>query len=894
MSKKIKILIVEHEPYDLEVMYRELKKSGLSYVFETVEDEQNYLKVIQKLVPDIILSDYSLPTFSGMRAFELRQEIAPDTPFIFVSGTVGEEKSIELIKKGVTDYVLKDKIFSLAQKIERALAENEDRVNKRIAELTIEFERNNLKALINNTHDLMWSVDRNFNLITSNQGFDGMLKQIAGKSLPHGTVKNLKAFNNKLFKRFKAYYERAFTGEIFTEVEYVSSPVESWAEISFYPIRRGNEIVGTACHSRDITTIKKSERQIKANEQRFRALVESGDDAVAILSAQGKPTYLSPTIEKVLGYTEEEALQLDLFSMFHQDDIIWAKEVWHQVLAKPGIPFPLRPSRMLHKNGSWRWLEGTLTNLLNNDAVNGIVDNFRDVTEKKKAEDLLKLTQFAVDNSGDGVFWMSPDAKIVDINEAACNTLGYTKQELLGLKMYDIDPSYTTEIWNNNYNELREKKSIFCERIHKTKNGEIIPVEIRLNYFQFQGKEYSCAFTRDITDRKKAEQELKKNDEFRAGILNSINSCIAVLNKSGEIIKTNQAWKIMSASSEMSKANFISEGKNFLDILEQAAVEGSFIAKDTIVGLRDVMNERTSIYKNQYSFKPAAADDKWWFDIAISGFQSHSDLVIINIQDITDSKNTEKERDNTQEANTKLQKIEQELNNALAKEKELNELKSRFVSMASHEFRTPLTTILSSLSLVSKYAVNNDIDSQLKHINKIKISVNNLTDILTDFLSVSKLEEGKIENIPKEINLKSFIGDIISEMQLTATQGINIVEKYHANEMVIVDQKLLKNIMFNLLSNAIKFSKASGIVEVIVKQLEGNITIAVKDYGIGISKEDQRHLFQRFFRGYNATHIQGTGLGLNIVAKYAELMNASLTYESIENKGSIFLLEIPQ
>ncbi|MCX6210542.1 MAG: PAS domain-containing sensor histidine kinase, partial [Bacteroidetes bacterium] len=402
------------------------------------------------------------------------------------------------------------------------------------------------------------------------------------------------------------------------------------------------------------------------------------------------------------------------------------------------------------------------------------------------------------------------------------------------------------------------------------------------------------AINEDINERKQAEEELKKSDAFSRGILNSINSCIAVINKNGEIIKTNQAWKIMSASAEMSKANFISEGKNILDILDKAAVEGNVVAKVTIQGLRNVINERTSIYKNQYYFKPSANNDEWWFDIVISGFQSQSDMVIINIQDITDLKNTEKERDNTQEANTQLQKIELELSNALAKEKDLNELKSRFVSIASHEFRTPLTTIMSSLILLSKYAENKDTNSQIKHINKIKISVNNLTDILTDFLSVSKLEEGKIENLPKEINLKNFIEDIISEMQSTITDGITIVEKYHAKEMAIVDLKLLKNIMFNLLSNAIKFSKASSIVEVIVEELEGNITIAVKDYGIGISEEDQRHLFQRFFRGYNAMHIQGTGLGLNIVARYAELMNASLNYESLENIGSIFSLKIPQ
>ena len=769
----------------------------------------------------------------------------------------------------------------------------EQDVNERILQLTIEFERNNFKALINNTNDLMWSVDRSFNLITSNYGFDEIIKKIASKSISHGSGWNLKAYN-KLFKRFKAYYERAFLGEIFTELEYVASPVESWAEISFYPIRRGDEIVGTACHSRDITNIKKSERQIKANEKRFRALVENGVDSVAILSAEGKPLYVSPTIKKVLGYTEEEALQLDLFSLFHQDDIVWAIEIWQQILAKPGIPFHLRPSRMLHKNGSWRWLEGTLTNLLHNDAVNGIVDNFRDVTEKKKAEDLLKLTQFAVDNSGDCVFWMSPDARIIDINDAACNKLGYTKQQLLGLTVPDIDPLFTTDKWNHQFSLLREKKSMFFETIHKTINGEIIPVEIRANYIEYEGKEYNCVFSRDISERKKADEELKKSDSFSKGILNSINSCIAVLSKNGEIIKTNQAWKIMSASSEMSKANFISEGKNCFKILEEAAVAGNMLAKDTINGLREVMNGRMSIYKNQYSFKPNATNDKWWFDIAISGFLGQSDMIIINIQDITELKNTEKERDNTQEANTKLQKIELELNNALAKEKDLNELKSRFVSMASHEFRTPLTTIMSSLSLISTYAENKDIDGQVRHINKIRRSVNNLTDILNDFLSVSKLEEGKIEHNPKKINLKNFIGDIISEMQLIVTEGRTIIQKYHAKEMATIDQKLLKNIMFNLLSNAIKFSKASGIVEVIVEEFEGSITIAVKDYGIGISIEDQRHLFQRFFRGYNVTNIQGTGLGLNIVAKYAELMKASLTYESIENKGSIFSLKIPQ
>ena len=224
----------------------------------------------------------------------------------------------------------------------------------------------------------------------------------------------------------------------------------------------------------------------------------------------------------------------------------------------------------------------------------------------------------------------------------------------------------------------------------------------------------------------------------------------------------------------------------------------------------------------------------------------------------------------------------------------LSELKSRFVSMASHEFRTPLTTMMSSLSLVTKYGEQNDKENQLKHVNKIKTSIVNLTDILNDFLSVSKLEEGKIENIPEEINLKKYNSEIISEMQSMATNGQKLVQIHTGNEIASIDKKLLKNVLFNLISNAIKFSPEGEVVEISTQVLNSSIKISVKDNGIGIPKEDQVHLFERFFRGNNATHIQGTGLGLNIVSKYAELMNGSIDFESIENKGTKFTIIIPQ
>lgn len=247
-----------------------------------------------------------------------------------------------------------------------------------------------------------------------------------------------------------------------------------------------------------------------------------------------------------------------------------------------------------------------------------------------------------------------------------------------------------------------------------------------------------------------------------------------------------------------------------------------------------------------------------------------------------------------EEAIQELEKTKKDLHNALKKEKELNELKSRFVSMASHEFRTPLTTMMSSLSLVTKYGEQNDAQNQSKHVHKIKTSINNLTDILNDFLSVSKLEEGKIENMPEEINVNQYIPDIISEMKSIAVKGQNFVHIHNGSETVLADKKILKNVLFNLISNAIKFSPENGSIEINSQVSNYSFRISVKDNGIGISKEDQKHLFERFFRGHNATHIQGTGLGLNIVARYAELMNGSVNFESEENKGTTFTIIIPQ
>lgn len=244
-----------------------------------------------------------------------------------------------------------------------------------------------------------------------------------------------------------------------------------------------------------------------------------------------------------------------------------------------------------------------------------------------------------------------------------------------------------------------------------------------------------------------------------------------------------------------------------------------------------------------------------------------------------------------EEAISELNKTKEELDEAIAKERELNELKSRFVSMASHEFRTPLTTILSSLSLATKYGEQNDTEKQIKHINRIKTAVNNLTDILNDVLSISKLEEGKIHVNIEELDIKSLTSEIVQELAITTIHQIEYTHSGH--ETISCDAKILRHILLNLLSNAIKFSPETEVINLTIEAKNSNLHIAVKDKGIGMSSEDQQHLFERFYRAPNAANIQGTGLGLNIVAKYIEMLNGTITCQSKLNQGTIFTINIP-
>jgi len=282
------------------------------------------------------------------------------------------------------------------------------------------------------------------------------------------------------------------------------------------------------------------------------------------------------------------------------------------------------------------------------------------------------------------------------------------------------------------------------------------------------------------------------------------------------------------------------------------------------------------------------------FPVEVSLSPYHTERGQFSIAFISDISIRKQSEDDLLKLNAELeQKVTERtlsLTKALEKEKDLNELKSRFVSMASHEFRTPLSTILSSAYLVSKYINAEEQPKRDKHVDRIVSAVNMLTDILNEFLSVGKIEEGRIQLRFSDFNVEEQIKIQLREMQTILKKGQKFHYAHSGEANVWLDLSLLKHIIINFISNAIKFSPPGTEINILTQGTPDNLLLSVKDAGIGISETDQTHLFERFFRGANVTDIQGTGLGLHIVSKYVELMNGTIVCKSELDKGTEFIV----
>lgn len=525
------------------------------------------------------------------------------------------------------------------------------------------------------------------------------------------------------------------------------------------------------------------------------------------------------------------------------------------------------------------------------------------------------------EHATEGFLIMNDSGEIIMANPAAAKQFGYQMDEMIGLKAEALVPelfqmNHLNSIHVNPYQPEFRNAGVGLYFYAKRKDQFEFPVEISLSSFYTDEGIFRIAFIVDITERKKDEEEIAKNvDEIQK--LNSQLETI-VEERTAELA---EAIRNLECTNKNLQENIREKIQTEL-ALKESQMLYSVMAHNFPSGIITVIDKAHHIvfidgkdigileYSSQAlvgrPFLPAIQAEantelKKNLDAVFAGGQAGLEISVgkgvyyLNAVPLSDSKDQIMQALVVMLNITKRKKAEEEIRNALEKEKVLNELKSRFVSMASHEFRTPLSAILSSVSLIGKYLREEEQDKRDKHIQRIQSSVKVMNDILNDILSLGKLEEGKVEPKPSFFELQPMLAEMTDSLQQVLKPGQSLKLNFSCDTPAIVtDKNLLRNIFTNLISNAVKYSPEHSVIELNISNDEAEFIMEVKDYGVGIPDEDQSHLFERFFRANNVSNIQGTGLGLNIVRKYVQLMKGSINFKSKVNVGSSFYIYLPK
>jgi len=552
------------------------------------------------------------------------------------------------------------------------------------------------------------------------------------------------------------------------------------------------------------------------------------------------------------------------------------------------------------------------------------MENLLNTSNEKEA---FKLLLAVFQNAVDGIITITDRGVIIAANPAVAKLFGYSSKEILGknIKILMPEPDHSGhDGYLKNYRETRVPKIIGKGREvkGKRKDGSIFDFYLSISEVQLEGRKNYVGIIHDISKEKEAENQLLiTQNQFKAIFDTAIDGMIIISNR-GIIRMANPA--VLSLF-QYELTEIINQNIKILMPEPYHSEHDGYISnynhsKDAkIIGIgREVKGRKKD--GTVFPFSLGVSEVKVGEDMMYAGIlhdltsQKEKENEIIKLNDELEAKVETRTKELSDVVNkllksnnlyedeikekTKVQKElsirEQELKEALSKEKELNELKSRFVSMASHEFRTPLSTILSSTALIDRYEGAEFKEKRDKHISKVKRSVKNLTAILNDFLSLSKLEEGKVELNKERFRWKNFSKELEEDFSQKLKIGQKIKLKYEDEGLTILsDKNILRNIMNNLCSNAIKYSPEYSIITCAQSVENNHLMISIQDQGMGIPEEEQKHLFTRFFRAANVINIQGTGLGLTIVQRYLKLLEGEVSFKSKEGEGTTFFIKLP-
>ncbi len=674
----------------------------------------------------------------------------------------------------------------------------------------------------------------------------------------------------------------------------------------------------------DITAEVNALSALKESEQYNRMLFEQTAIGLALTAMDGRLIDINPAYAKILGRTIEETLNLTYWDITPREYFEKENEMIRQ-LNESGHYGPYE-KEYIHKNG--HLVPVRLQGLIfHKEGVPHIWSSIVDLTEEKAAEKELRESRERLElffnQSLDGFFFMMLDEPVVwndtadkekvldyvfehqritKVNDAMLEQYGATREQFIGIlpkDFYAHDIIYGREVW---------KKMFDAGKLH-----------IETNERRFDGTQlyvegdYICLYDsdgritghfgiqRDVTARIYAETELKKlyeavEQSHASVFITDTDAKIQYVNKKALNITGYSREELLNVNPRIIKSGLMEEStyKNLWDTISAGRVwTGNLLNKKKngefyweSAQISPIFDETGKI--TNYLAVKEDITDKVKTEQELNSYRNHLEELVKERTAEIESINAEllKEIKEKEEA----QRL---LSEALEKQKELNSLKSRFISTASHEFRTPLTTILSSRDLIQRFLPTWSTEKINSHLDRINNAVYKLVHLMDEVITINRADAGKVVLNPSDFNLHSFCKNLIHDTSLNSE--IHEIELNYScsTDTYRLDQKQIELIFQNLLSNAVKYSPKGGRIEVAVKESDENLVIEISDEGIGIPDEDKSGLFETFHRASNVENIAGSGLGLAIVKNAVELHNGTITYESEKGKGTKFTVFIP-
>ncbi|TGV04338.1 PAS domain-containing sensor histidine kinase [Flavivirga rizhaonensis] len=619
----------------------------------------------------------------------------------------------------------------------------------------------------------------------------------------------------------------------------------------------------------------------RQDQEIFNILLETVSEGVIIVDNHQKIMEINTSAEYIFGYPKSELVNREL-NLLLPSNYHTSHSAHFEKFIKKGKRRKMGEAKDLYglkKNGTIFPMEVELNpfTIYHKVYVMALV---RDVSEKKAIEKNLMLRTQALQSAKNGVIITDAqkhDNPIIYFNSAFQNLTGYSEAEILD--------------HNCRFLQGKDRDQAPLKKLREAiKNGESCQATLR-NYKKdgtmFWNDLYVFPITNtsgmvtnfigiqnDVTLRKNSEEErnhlatifnesLNEIYVFDVDTLKFINVNYGAQKNIGYSLEELKNMTPLDIKPNDNRAKF----RKTIDVLLNKNVEK--VEFETVHQRKDGTEYPVEVH------------------LQLSNLGEKEVFVAI-ILDITERKNYTTKLENKVEERTQRLKI------ALSKEKELNELKTNFLSLVSHEFKTPLSGILTSSQLLSKYQLTKHQEKRDKHIKTITDKVHFLNNILNDFLSVEKLETGKVNYKFSHFKLSKVVNEVVYNANMLLKEGQQIKYPKNIDEMSLYqDEKIIQLIFSNLLHNAIKYSPERTVIDLHIKQDSTFTTLKVKDKGIGIPEKNQKSIFERYFRAENVINTQGTGIGLNIAKNHLENLGGTIYFESEEHVGSTFTITFP-